>query len=100
MRISVKASPAEREFFIKDDFTARDEERFFDVFVQIRSMTERCLTFNLSQCSFIDSAAMGMLVVACEEAAKRNVLRVIRSAPSEIREILLSAGFEKFYYFQ
>ena len=100
MRISVKASPTERELFIKGEFTARDEERFFDVFVQVRSMTERCLVFNLSQCSFIDSAAMGMLVVACEEAAKRNALRVIRSAPAMVRDILLSAGFEKFYYFQ
>lgn len=100
MRISVKASPAEREFFIKGEFGVRDKERFFDVFMQIRSMTERCLVFNLSQCSFIDSAAMGMLVVACEEAAKRNAARVIRSAPAEIREVLSSAGFENFYYFQ
>ena len=100
MQISVKVSPAEREFFIKGEFSVRDEERFFDVFMQIRSMTERCLVFNLSKCAFIDSAARGMLVVAGEEAAKRNAVRVIRSAPAAIRDILLSAGFEKFYYFQ
>ncbi len=100
MRISVKTSPSEREFFIKGEFNAQDKDRFFDVFVQIRSMTESCLVFNLSQCSFIDSAAMGMLVVACEEAAKRNAARVIRSAPSVIKDVLVSSGFEKFYYFQ
>lgn len=100
MIVSVKTSPTEREFFIKGEFSVRDEDRFFDVFVQIRSMTEQSLVFNLSQCSFIDSAAMGMLVVACEEAAKRNALRIIRSAPATIKEMLISAGFEKFYYFQ
>ncbi len=100
MKISVKMSPTEREFFIKGDFTTHDEDRFFDVFMQIRSMTESCVVFNLAQCSFIDSAAMGMLVVACEEAAKRNAARVIRSAPALIKDVLLSAGFEKFYTFQ
>ena len=100
MQISVKTSTSEREFFIKGDFTTKDEERFFDVFMQIRSMTEPCLVFNLSQCAFVDSAAMGMLVVACEEAAKRNIVRVLRKVPQSIATILISAGFEKYYYFQ
>ena len=100
MQVSVRATPQQREFFIKGDFTTQDEKRFFDVFVQIRSMTEPLLAFNLSQCTFIDSAAMGMLVVACEEAAKRNVSRVIHQAPSELEKVLRSAGFDKFYAFQ
>ena len=100
MQISVKTSTSEREFFIKGDFTTKDEDRFFDVFMQIRSMTEQNLVFNLSQCTFIDSAAMGMLIVACEEAAKRHVVRVIRSVPEMIKSVLLSAGFERYYYFQ
>ena len=100
MQVSVKSTSRQREFFIKGDFTAQDEKRFFDVFVQIRSMTEPQLAFNLSQCTFIDSAAMGMLIVACEEAAKRNVFRVIHQAPLELEKVLRSAGFEKFYAFQ
>lgn len=100
MQVSVRTTPRQREFFIKGDFTAQDEKRFFDVFVQIRSMTEPCLAFNLGQCSFIDSAAMGMLVVACEEAAKRNVSRVIRQAPADLERVLRSAGFDRFYAFQ
>ena len=100
MQVSVRATPERREFFIKGDFTTQDEKRFFDVFVQIRSMTEPQLAFNLSQCTFIDSAAMGMLVVACEEAAKRNAFRFICQASPELEKILRSAGFDKFYAFQ
>lgn len=100
MKVSVRTTSKQREFFIKGDFTAQDEKRFFDVFVQIRSMTEAFLVFNLEQCDFIDSAAMGMLVVACEEAAKRNVSRVIRQASPELEKVLRSAGFDRFYAFQ
>lgn len=100
MKYAIKATPAEREFSIIGDFTAKDEDLFFDVFMQIRTMTEPQVVFNLAQCSFIDSAAMGMLVVACQESAKRNAVRVIRSPVPEIRELLGSAGFEKFFYFQ
>ena len=96
MQISVRATPQYREFFIKDDFTTQDEKRFFDVFVQIRSMTERQLIFNLAQCKTMDSAAMGMLIVAFEEAAKRNISRCVRQAPSEIENSLRSVGFDHF----
>ena len=100
MQVSVRTTPRQREFFIKGDFTAQDEDRFFDVFVQIRSMTESLLVFNLSQCPFVDSAAMGMLVVACEEAAKRNISRVIYQASPSVEKVLKSAGMDGFYLFR
>lgn len=100
MLVTVKRTALEREFFIKGDFNVKDEKRFFDVFLQIRSMKEKTLVFNLSECTFIDSAGMGMLVIAYEEAVKRNAVRVIRSASAEIRDILCSADFDKMYYFQ
>ena len=99
MQISVRATPQSREFFIKDDFTAQDEKRFFDIFVQIRMMTEHQLIFNLSRCTEIDSAAMGMLIVAFEEAAKRNISRCIRQAPAGIENALRSVGFDRFCTF-
>ena len=100
MRITVRTTPQQREFFIKDDFTTRDEKRFFDVFMQIRSMTESRLVFNLSECTAVDSAGTGMLIVACEEAAKRNVSRVIRQADPKVKKMLLSAGLDRFYFFE
>ena len=100
MQVSVRATPQQREFFIKGDFTTQDEKAFFDVFVQIRSMTEPLLVFNLAQCSFVDPAAMGMLVVAYEEAAKRNISRVIYQASPSVEKILKSAVLDRFYLFQ
>lgn len=100
MDVTVKTSKNERAYFVKGVFSAGDEDRFYDVFLQIRAMTEPCLAFDLSLCPSVDPAAMGMLVVAAQEAARRNIARVIRRAPASVREVLLSAGFEKFYVFQ
>ena len=100
MNVTVKTSKNERIYFVKGDFSAGDEDRFYDVFLQIRAMTEPRLAFDLSLCPSIDSAAMGMLVVAAQEAAQRNIARAIRRAPASVAEILLSAGFEKFYVFK
>lgn len=100
MEYTVKAIPAEREFIITGDFTAKDQETFFDIFLQIRRQTEPQTVFNLKACGFMDSAAMGMLVVACEEAAKRHLIRVIRGASANIKELLLSAQFDRLYVFQ
>ena len=100
MQVSVRATPQQREFFIKGEFTTQDEKPFFDVFVQIRSMTEPLLVFNLAQCLFVDSAAMGMLVVAGEEAAKRNISRVIYQASPSVEKNLRDAGLDRFYSFQ
>ncbi len=100
MNFSVKISQTEIEFFIKGSFTTQDEPSFFAIFKRIAMMTEPQLVMNLEGCTFMDSAAMGMLVTACEEAAKRNVVRVLRGVHPEMKTLLLSVGFENFYYFQ
>ncbi|MGN0904761.1 MAG: STAS domain-containing protein [Alphaproteobacteria bacterium] len=100
MQYVLRSTATEREFVLSGDFTSADEEKFFDVFLQVRRQPEPQVVFNLAECSFIDSAAMGMLVVACEEAAKRSVIRVIRAAPPEIKALLLSAQFDRLYHFQ
>ena len=97
MQVSVGTTPQQREFFIKGDFTARDEDRFFDVFVQIRSMTEPLLVFNLAQCASVDAAAMGMLVVAAQEAAKRNISRVIYRSSPAVEKSLRESGLDGFW---
>lgn len=100
MDISINLSSMEREFAVIGDFTAADEDKFFDVFLQIKRMPEAQVIFNLSKCTFIDSAAMGMLIVACQEAVKRNITRIIRGASPEMQSLLVSAQFEKYFYFQ
>lgn len=100
MRVKVKSNAQEREFVIFGAFTADDEDGFFDVFLQVRRQSEPQMTFNLAQCPRMDTAAMGMLLLACQEAAKRDLSRVIRGASDSLAKQLKACGFEKFYFFQ
>lgn len=100
MRVKVKSNAQEREFVIFGAFTADDEDGFFDVFLQVRRQSEPQMTFNLAQCPRMDTAAMGMLLLACQEAAKRGLSRVIRGASDSLAKQLKACGFEKFYFFQ
>lgn len=100
MKIKVKTTAREREFIVSGDFTAADEDGFFDVFLQVRRQSEPQIVFNLAQCPSMDTAAMGMLLLACQEAAKRNLSRVIRGASEPLQKQMKACGFEKFYFFQ
>lgn len=100
MRVKVKSNAQEREFVIFGAFTADDEDGFFDVFLQVRRQSEPQMTFNLAQCPRMDTAAMGMLLLACQEAAKRGLSRVIRGASDSLVKQMKACGFEKFYFFQ
>ena len=100
MKCSVKSSRSERIFEISGEFSAADEDLFFDVFRTVQSMTEPALAFDLGKCSKIDPSAMGMLLIACEEAGKRRIKRCIRNAPQKIKEQLLIAKFDDIYDFQ
>ena len=100
MRVKVKSNAHEREFVIAGAFTVDDEDAFFDVFLQVRRQSEPQMTFNLTQCPFMDTAAMGMLLLACQEAAGKNLARVIRGASDSLTKQMKACGFEKFYFFQ
>jgi len=100
VRVKVKSNAHEREFVITGAFTAADEDAFFDVFLQVRRQSEPQMTFNLAQCPVMDTAAMGMLLLACREAADKNLVRVIRGASDSLTKQMKACGFEKFYFFQ
>ena len=100
MRVKVKSNAREREFVVFGPFTAKDEEVFFDVFLQVRRQSESQVVFNLAQCPRMDTAAMGMLLLACQEAAKRDLSRVIRGASDSLATQLKPCGFDHFYFFQ
>lgn len=100
MQYSVKSTALERVYKITGDFCAADEDAFFEIFLQIRRQPEPQAVFDLSECARADAAAAGMLIVACEEAAARGLIRVLRGVPDEIAAFLKSSGLEAYYHFQ
>ena len=100
MKITVRSTPLEREYVIKGDFTFADEQLFYSVYCSVKTQPEKHVVYNFAQCDFMDSAAMGMLLVAFEEADKRHRVQYIRSANENVRLILRLAGVDKYFRFQ
>lgn len=53
----------------------------------------KSLVFNLSDLEFIDSAGLGMLLIAKEEADKFNMPLVVRGAQGQVKEMFEISSF-------
>ena len=48
----------------------------------------------------IDSAALGMFVIASDEASVKDISLFIRGAYGKVKDIMLSVLFDNFYTFE
>ena len=62
-----------KEIAISGSFTFRDHDTFFEVVSLIKTAQDKKIVFNMNDCDFIDSAALGMFVIAHDEALAKNV---------------------------
>lgn len=89
----------EKEIKIRGSFTFRDHDEFFEIISLIKGGTTKKVIFNLSECDFIDSAALGMFVIAHDEASSKNVRLSVKGAKGKVREIMYAARFDSLYDF-
>ncbi|MBO7332867.1 MAG: STAS domain-containing protein [Alphaproteobacteria bacterium] len=85
---------------MKGPFTIRDHDRFFEIVSLIKTATDKKITFDLSGCTMIDSAALGMFVIASDEASVKDISLFIRGAYGKVKDIMLSVLFDNFYTFE
>lgn len=90
----------EKEIKIRGSFTFRDHDEFFEIISLIKNVSGHKITFDLSECDFIDSAALGMFVIAHDEASSKNVRLGIKGAKGKVREIMYAARFDSLYEFK
>ena len=67
-----------KEVLISGSFTFRDHDTFFEIVSMIKTGYEKRVVLNMSECEFLDSAALGMLVIAHDEAVAKKVNLVIK----------------------
>lgn len=88
------------EVSINDNFDYRDYDTFLEVINMIKSgkYNNKKFVLNLEECSFIDSVAMGMLVVAHDEADVKNVnISMLTTRDSDVEKRLLASYFHYLY---
>ena len=88
------------EVQLSGSFTFRDHDTFFEVVSMIKTGYNKKMVFNFADCDFLDSAALGMLVIAHDEAAAKEVALSIKGAKGKVKDVLYAARFDTLYDFE
>ncbi len=88
------------EVQISGSFTFRDHDTFFEVVSMIKTGYNKKMVFDFSECDFLDSAALGMLVIAHDEASAKDVAISIKGAKGKVKDVLYAARFDTLYDFE
>ena len=95
---SVKVETQGHEVHIKvfGQFTLKLRQQFRKAFA---SMPEQRYVLDLSQTSFLDSSAVGLILMLRDHAAENKKNVVIKGAQENLIEILTMVGFDKYFKF-
>ena len=89
-----------KEVLISGSFTFRDHDTFFEIVSLIKSAQDKKIVFNMSDCDFIDSAALGMFVIAHDEASSKGVELSIKGVKGKVKDVMYAARFDSLYKFE
>jgi len=89
-----------KEILISDSFTFRDHDTFFEIVSMIKSGEDKKIVFNMKDCDFIDSAALGMFVIAHDEASSKGIALSIKGVKGKVKDVMYAARFDSLYKFE
>ncbi len=100
MNYTKKETPELTEITFNGSFTFRDHDSFFEIISYIKSTQVGKIVFDLTECDFIDSAALGMFVIAHDEASTKSIALSIRGVQGKVKEVMYAARFDSLYTFE
>lgn len=89
-----------KEILFSGSFTFRDHDTFFEIISMIKNQNIEKIVFNLTDCDFIDSAALGMFVIAHDEASSKSIKLSIKGVQGKVKEVMFAARFDSLYTFE
>ena len=81
-----------KEVLISGSFTFRDHDTFFEIVAMIKTGYDKHIVLNMADCDFLDSAALGMLVIAHDEAASKGVDLSIKGVKGKVKDVIIGAN--------
>lgn len=87
----------ECEIFLSGRFTFFDHQRFHEILSLFSDGKHQAITLNFQGVEFIDSAALGMLLLAKDEAEKHHVKLVLRKPVGQVAKMLHVAEFDSLF---
>ncbi|MDD4520006.1 MAG: anti-sigma factor antagonist [Alphaproteobacteria bacterium] len=99
MDYKIEAVKSQKEVSLIGTFTFRDHDKFFEIISLIKKGRDKEIVFELSQCDFIDSAALGMFVIASDEASIHGTKLKIKGVQGRVKDVMFAARFDNLYEF-
>lgn len=78
-------------------FTFGDHSSFRKLIEEVRGHESSTLVLNIAGVDFIDSAGLGMLLLARDEGEKTNTTVTLRGAQGQVRRMLEVARFDTLF---
>lgn len=85
---------------LKGLFTFADNSAFRHILSSIPNPEIRQIIFDMQQVEFIDSAALGMLLLAHDESIKHQKPIILRGAEGQVAKMLKMACFDEYFLMQ
>lgn len=80
-------------------FTFNDNSAFREILEELPAAPGRHIILDMRDLEFVDSAALGMLMLAHEKAADCEKMIVIRGAAGQVLKMLTMARFDTYFTF-
>ncbi len=78
-------------------FTFSDHSKFRAILAQFSEKNVNQVIFHMAGLEFVDSAALGMLLLALDESEKHNKLLVITGATGQVKKMFEVARFDSLF---
>jgi stage II sporulation protein AA (anti-sigma F factor antagonist) len=85
------------EIHIRGRFTFADYPVFRELMKSVELDAGKSLVFEMNEVTFVDSSALGMLLIAHEEAKKTGGLIVLRRPQGQVRRTLEVASMDSLF---
>ena len=83
--------------FIKDNLTFRDYLIFNKIVELIQSKQYTNICIDMEDCTFVDSAGLGMFVIAQDEAQKSKTNITLKNLNKSVKDLFCTARFDTLY---
>ncbi|MBF0562480.1 MAG: STAS domain-containing protein [Alphaproteobacteria bacterium] len=100
MEHKVHATSTGQEVIMHGRFTFADHENFRGVVQLLDDPSAKRFVFDLSGLEFVDSAGLGMLLIAREAAERKKLQLVLRGAQGQVRRMLDLGRFDALFTIQ
>lgn len=97
MQIKKKIEGDKILFFLNGKFTFADNQAFRGVIECLKNKDANTVIIDLTDVDFLDSAALGMLLVAREEASKSGAELILENAVGHVKKMFELSDFNSMF---